>query len=395
MNGKSFLLKIDYLGYKDAYTGYNKLDNLNKNEDEGTADAKTVIPRYCVTTGCSKEASNDGGVRFQASIEENILIIECFSSELDLEIHVKNVVEHLYDNTVSSLYILEHDHDLKNYVVWQSVTVGFVEVYNTADVSTYVENFNEFFDVGSYEEALDAIVKIFKEGRIKDRSQLKRLFDMCKDENLNFVSFCNIHLGEMDHVDVLSPEGELLLNCALKSKHWKRLTSALFNFSGYLPDPYLKDAKGKSAFDIANERGLQDAVLKMLPSDEVDFSILIGEILYDDGRMVQDYLDLGDDPNEMRNGYTPIMIAALKGPLEVAKRLLEGGADVNAFSSAGWSALMFASCAGDNEMVQLLLDNGADPTPEDKYGWTALKIATERNHTDAAELLGKSFGKSS
>lgn len=47
------------------------------------------------------------------------------------------------------------------------------------------------------EVRMDAIVKVFKERRIKDGGQLKKLFDMCGDDQLDNVRWENIFIKEM------------------------------------------------------------------------------------------------------------------------------------------------------------------------------------------------------
>src|SRR5690606_9083598 len=68
-----------------------------------------------------------------------------------------------------------------------------------------------------------------------------------------------------------------------------------------------------------------------------------------------------DAPNA--DGQTTLMLAARTGSVEVAKRLLARGADVNAREL--WreqTALMWAADGGFAELAKLLLDHGADPT---------------------------------
>ena len=52
-------------------------------------------------------------------------------------------------------------------------------------------------------------------------------------------------------------------------------------------------------------------------------------------------------------GETPLMMAALRGDLESARRLIERGAAVN---RAGWTPLHYAASGPEPKMVALLLD---------------------------------------
>ena len=68
----------------------------------------------------------------------------------------------------------------------------------------------------------------------------------------------------------------------------------------------------------------------------------------------------------IRDGLTPLIVAARSGLTENVRILLGHGAEVNAKTGDGWTALIAAvySDAGSPELVKLLLDRGADPTPE-------------------------------
>ncbi|KAE9385780.1 ankyrin, partial [Gymnopus androsaceus JB14] len=58
--------------------------------------------------------------------------------------------------------------------------------------------------------------------------------------------------------------------------------------------------------------------------------------------------------------YTPLMIAAEIGHLDVVSVLIEEGANVNAQSEDGSTALRQASQEGHLEIVKLLLNHGAE-----------------------------------
>jgi ankyrin repeat protein len=64
-------------------------------------------------------------------------------------------------------------------------------------------------------------------------------------------------------------------------------------------------------------------------------------------------------PGVDRMGRTPLHYAANEGLHEEARRLLEGGADVNASDDNGWTPLHFAAQSGSLEIAALLLASGA------------------------------------
>jgi ankyrin repeat protein len=81
-------------------------------------------------------------------------------------------------------------------------------------------------------------------------------------------------------------------------------------------------------------------------------------------------------------------IAARNGHLEVAKFLLEKGADINCRGFFGAPGLHWAAIGGHKAMVEFLIDHGADLALRDQqFNSTALGWALEGKSTEIAELL--------
>lgn len=83
-------------------------------------------------------------------------------------------------------------------------------------------------------------------------------------------------------------------------------------------------------------------------------------------------------------GETPLMIAALRGHTEWAKRLVEKGARIN---QAGWSPLHYAATGPDVALVGWLIERGATLDARSPNGSTPLMMAARYGNEDSAHLL--------
>ena len=83
-------------------------------------------------------------------------------------------------------------------------------------------------------------------------------------------------------------------------------------------------------------------------------------------------------------GWTPLIYAATGGHADVARYLIDAGANVDAASPNGTTALMMAVREGHAAVVDLLLERGADVGHRNENGATALAWA-KRGGFDAIE----------
>jgi hypothetical protein len=92
-------------------------------------------------------------------------------------------------------------------------------------------------------------------------------------------------------------------------------------------------------------------------------------------------------PDGACKDWTPIIIAAAEGHLEMVKLLIAKGADVNAKNAFGRTALMFASKYGFLDIVKALLQARADPNIRPKEGPIAIIAAGDEGKAQVIREL--------
>lgn len=87
---------------------------------------------------------------------------------------------------------------------------------------------------------------------------------------------------------------------------------------------------------------------------------------------LQQHLDAGTNINEKDpfGGSSPLISAALFDKPEMAKTLIDAGADINFQNNDGSTALHVAAFFCRPEIVKMLLEKKADKTIKNKYGAT-------------------------
>lgn len=90
---------------------------------------------------------------------------------------------------------------------------------------------------------------------------------------------------------------------------------------------------------------------------------------------------------------TPLHSACAISHLELAKLLLENGADVNARQSSGVTPLHSAAHNGQLALAQLLVTSGADVSAKTDDGQTPSMMAEEKGFEDVANFIREKGGK--
>ena len=104
------------------------------------------------------------------------------------------------------------------------------------------------------------------------------------------------------------------------------------------------------------------------PAMDIHTATLMGDLT-----VIQQHIKAGSDLDvrEPAVGSTPLISASVFGKIEVAKALIEAGADVNLINNEGSTALHSAAFLCRLEIVEMLLANGADVSVRNNYGSTA------------------------
>ncbi|HVT04330.1 MAG TPA: ankyrin repeat domain-containing protein [Thermoanaerobaculia bacterium] len=126
--------------------------------------------------------------------------------------------------------------------------------------------------------------------------------------------------------------------------------------------------------DFKKTMRAEDVIFSLARSGDLDS---LRELELDAGRI--------DEKNE--KGYSPLMLAAYNGNLEIARFLLSNGADSNTADPAGSTVLMGAAFKGDLAMVRMLIAAGARADARNDKGQTALDFANMFGRADVARFL--------
>jgi ankyrin repeat protein len=92
-------------------------------------------------------------------------------------------------------------------------------------------------------------------------------------------------------------------------------------------------------------------------------------------------------PSQNKLSVAALHSAAAAGRIDIARLLIDRGADVNAAHQDQFTALHAAASTGQLELATLLLDRGAEINARSSQGKTALAYAVEAEQKEVARLL--------
>ena len=88
-----------------------------------------------------------------------------------------------------------------------------------------------------------------------------------------------------------------------------------------------------------------------------------------------------------KDGETPLHLASQEGQEEVARMLIEHGANVAAQDKGGWNPLHLVLSAGRVELVRIFIEHPESEIARGKDKWTPLRRPPFREYIDVAQIL--------
>jgi uncharacterized protein len=128
-----------------------------------------------------------------------------------------------------------------------------------------------------------------------------------------------------------------------------------------------------------------------VPDIDIHTAVVNGNV-----EVVKQHLAAGTDINakDPFGGSSPLISACLFGKTEMAKLLIDAGADLNFRNNDGSTPLHTAAFFCRPELVALLLKKGADKAIKNKYGQTACETVAGpfADTKKVYDMLGKMLG---
>lgn len=166
---------------------------------------------------------------------------------------------------------------------------------------------------------------------------------------------------------------------------WPKIATLLTLTAFLLTSASCQDKKSATSKTTTSQSGVKP------PTIDIHTAVVSGNV-----EAVRQHIAAGSDINirDPFGGSSPLISATVFGKDEIAKTLIDAGADLNIQNNDGSTALHTAAFFCRPALVKLLLQKGADKTIKNKFNATAYESVTApfKDVKPAYEMMGNVLG---
>jgi len=361
---------------KDDDGVYLLLQSLNKNNHKMTKLLIDYANENNITLEIN-ESNKNGECPLLMSVNNNniemtkLLIDYANKNNITLEINKKNI------KGESPLLISINNNDAEM----------------TKLLIDYAHKHNIIIDVGEKDEGLfksaESSVKRIDDVLIPSRFKVNSFKSISSKPESNITNEytlinSNLDISIMKDVkkDVVVEERHIL------ETHEEKNGFSIGGFGPKLPDVGVLLSKIEKSIETGNMKSISTSTLTAIAARYNDTSLTFNcKLGYID--VVKKLIKCGFDINEYnKEGDTPLTIACKLNNTELVEYLLDNGCDVNKPSEYGFSPLLIACYLNDNvKIINCLIEYGANINESDYYGNTPLLIAKRLKYREIENVL--------
>lgn len=166
---------------------------------------------------------------------------------------------------------------------------------------------------------------------------------------------------------------------------WTKITTLIMLVVFFLTSASCQDKKPTTQKSNPSKSGVKP------PTIDIHTAVVSGNL-----EAIRQHIAAGSDINirDPFGGSSPLISATVFGKDDIAKALIDAGADLNIQNNDGSTALHTAAFFCRPALVKLLLQKGADKTIKNKFNSTAYEgvIAPFKDVKPVYEMMGNALG---
>lgn len=166
---------------------------------------------------------------------------------------------------------------------------------------------------------------------------------------------------------------------------WTKITTLIMLVVFILTSASCQDKKPAAQKTNSSKSGVKP------PTIDIHTAVVSGNL-----EVIRQHIAAGSDINirDPFGGSSPLISATVFGKDDIAKALIDAGADLNIQNNDGSTALHTAAFFCRPALVKLLLQKGADKTIKNKFNSTAYEgvIAPFKDVKPVYEMMGNALG---